>query len=80
MTRIKAYQIVIELSENEFQRSMGREPRNQDEFDRWAQLAEKGLLNGHIDWDILYECTCDAMRPMGQGDPQGSPSYSYSNK
>ena len=31
------------------------------------QLAEKGLLNGHIDWGILYECTCDAMAHCGDG-------------
>ena len=36
-------------------------------FDQWAALAEKGLLNGHIDWDILYECTCDAMVHYGDG-------------
>jgi len=40
---------------------MGREPENQDEFNTWAQLAEKGLLNGHIDWSIIYGCTKDAM-------------------
>ena len=61
MAKIKDYQTVIRLSEADFELSMGRSPRDQDEFDAWAQLAEKGLLNGHIDWDILYECTCDAM-------------------
>jgi hypothetical protein len=65
MSKIKDYKIVIELSEEEFELSMGRNPRDQDEFDEWARLAEKGLLNGHIDWDILYECTCDAMLRYG---------------
>jgi len=67
MAQIKDYRIVIELSEEEFELSMGRKPRDQHEFDEWAQLAEKGLLNGHIDWDILYECTCDAMTHYGDG-------------
>lgn len=67
MAQIKDYRIVIGLSEEEFELSMGRKPRDQDEFDEWAQLAEKGLLNGHIDWDILYECTCDAMLHYGGG-------------
>ena len=58
---IKDYQIVIELSAEDFKASMGRKPHDQEEFDEWARLAEKGLMNGHIDWDILYECTCDAM-------------------
>jgi len=62
MAEIKDYRIVIELAEGDFESSMGRKPKDQDEFDDWARLAEKGLLNGHIDWDILYECACDAMR------------------
>ena len=66
MVQIKDYQILIELSEAEFELSMGRKPRDQGEFDEWASLAEKGLLNGHIDWDILYECTCDAMIHWGK--------------
>jgi hypothetical protein len=49
------------LSEGDFELSMGRKPKNQREFDEWACLLEKGLCNGHIDWDILYECTRDAM-------------------
>lgn len=58
---IKDKHIVLTLCAGDFERSMGRKPRDQAEFDEWARLAEKGLLNGHIDWDILYECTCDAM-------------------
>ena len=34
--------------------STDRTPRSQEEFDQWAYPAEKGLLNGHIDWGILY--------------------------
>jgi len=65
MGNFKDYQIKIELSEEEFELSMGRKPKDQREFDEWARLAEKGLLNGHIDWDILYECTCGAMHDRG---------------
>lgn len=32
-----------------------------EEFDDWARLCEKGLRNGHVDWDIVYECARDAM-------------------
>jgi len=64
--RIKEHQITLTLCAEEFELSMGRKPKDQEEFDEWARLAEKGLLNGHIDWDILYECTCDAM--VQQGD------------
>ena len=59
------YKITITLCEGDFERSMGRRPKDQEEFNCWARLAEKGLLNGHIDWDIIYECTKDAM-PDGQ--------------
>jgi hypothetical protein len=67
MTGIKDHRIVIELCEGDFETSMGRKPRDQEEFDDWAHLAEKGLMNGHIDWDIIYECTCDAMLRGGEG-------------
>lgn len=65
--KIKERDVVITFCPEEFEMSMGRKPRNQEEFDEWARLAEKGLLNGHIDWDILYECTADAM-PKESGD------------
>jgi hypothetical protein len=68
MTEIKDYRIEIELCEGDFERSMGRKPRDQEEFDDWTRFAEKGLLNGHIDWDIVYECTRDAMAGPEGGD------------
>ena len=61
MEVIKDHEIVIPLCAGDFERSMGRKPKSQEEFDDWAVLAEKGLLNGHIDWDIIYECASDAM-------------------
>ena len=71
MAGIKDYRIVIELCEGDFEMSMKREPRNQQEFDEWARLAEKGLMNGHVDWDIIYECTRDAMAGYEGGDDRG---------
>jgi len=59
---IKDYQVVIQLSVEDFEMSMGRKPVDQDEFDAWARLLRKGLVNGHIDWDMLYACTRDVMR------------------
>lgn len=47
--------------EGDFEMSMGRAPRDDDEFEEWAYLCEKGLLNGHIDWDILFVCAREAM-------------------
>ena len=64
---IRDYRIILHLCLEEFELSMGRKPKSQAEFDQWAALAEKGLLNGHIDWDILYDCTCDAMTNYGGG-------------
>ena len=64
---IKDHRVVIDVSEGDFEGSMGRKPRDQEEFDDWAYLVKKGLLNGHIDWDIVYECACDAM----PGDDDG---------
>jgi hypothetical protein len=53
--------VVIQLSVEDFKMSMGRKPVDQDEFDAWARLLRKGLVHGHIDWDMLYACTRDAM-------------------
>ena len=61
MSQAMEYEICITLSIGDFIESMGRVPKDQSEFDTWAQLAEKGLLNGHIDWNIIYKCTKDAM-------------------
>jgi len=58
---VKDHQIIISFSIGDFEQSMGRKPRDEDEFEKWALLMEKGLLNGHIDWDILYECTRNAI-------------------
>jgi len=58
------HKIVITLNDGDFIESMDREPETQSEFNTWAQLAEKGLLNGHIDWGIIYKCTKDTM-PTG---------------
>ena len=66
VNEIKDYEIALTLCVGDFEQSMGRKPKSQGEFDEWARLLEKGLLNGHIDWDILYECTCDAMAEEGE--------------
>lgn len=59
--KIEDHQIILTLCPEEFEFRMGRKPKNQQEFDEWAHLAEKGLLNGHIDWDMVFECACEAM-------------------
>lgn len=63
---IKDYRVTLSFLPGEFELSMGRSPRDQDEFDAWATLVEKGLLNGHVDWDILYQCACEAMQDEGE--------------
>jgi hypothetical protein len=68
MTGIKDHRIVIRLCEGDFEISMGRRPRDQREFDEWARLTQKGLLNGHIDWGIIYRCTREAMEKRRGGD------------
>ena len=65
---IKDYEVRLSFLPGEFELSMGRSPQDQDEFDAWATLVEKGLLNGHVDWDILYQCACEALE--GPGDKE----------
>lgn len=31
-------------------------PINEEEYQRFCELVEKGLQNGHIDWDIVFDC------------------------
>lgn len=70
---IKDHRITIILTEGDFEQSMKRKPKSQAEFDKWASLAEKGLLNGHIDWGIIYECTQDAMPGDDYEDNEDEP-------
>jgi hypothetical protein len=57
----REYTITLTLCDGDFEMSMGRKPRGEEEFEEWVYLCEKGLLNGHIDWDILYACAREAM-------------------
>ena len=57
----REHTITLTLCEGDFEMSMGRLPCDDEEFEEWAYLCEKGLLNGHIDWDILYDCTREAL-------------------
>jgi hypothetical protein len=66
------YEVRIGLSERDFELSMGRKPASPDEFDEWAMLVEKGLFNGHIDWDLLYECASDVFVTQQGGEHDGS--------
>jgi hypothetical protein len=56
---LEDHRIGISLSADDCEQSMGRKPIDADEFERWALLVEKGLFNGHIDWDM--ECMRDAI-------------------
>ena len=58
---MREHTITFILTVDDFEMSMGRKPRDKDEFEEWARLCEKGLCNGHIDWDIIYECAREAM-------------------
>ena len=40
--KIYEHKIVITLTNGDFEQSKRRGPKSQDEFDTWAQLAEKG--------------------------------------
>ncbi len=68
--------IAFTLAEGDFERSMGRKPKNLDEFDAWALLCEKGLRNGHIDWDIVFECAREAMGDSADDDDEANGNQS----
>ena len=56
-TGIDSYKVAITLSENDFEKSNGRKPKNQEEFDAWAGVIETGLLGTELDLKMIYECT-----------------------
>ena len=58
---IREHTITFTLSEGDFETSMRRKPKNQEEFNKWAQLCERELSHGHIDWDFVFESSRKAM-------------------
>jgi hypothetical protein len=65
LRRIKDYEVVLSLSEEEFERSMGRAPEDQDEFDAWAAQAED-VLYDWIDWNAVCECAHEVIHDGGE--------------
>ena len=59
--KISLYATGLEIHPEDFQRRFGRLPRDHTEFTEFCRLCEKDLLSGHIDWDIVFECTREAM-------------------
>ena len=58
---IRDHQVVLSLSPAEFERSVGRAPEDQGEFDAWATRAED-MLNVSIDWNTLCQCAYEAIQ------------------
>ena len=67
MEEIKPHEIIFEICEGDFIDSLNRPPKNQEEFDQWAYYVEKGMRNGHIDWNILYKCANEAANLKKKG-------------
>ena len=59
---IEPYKIEIEVWPDNFKRQFGRSPRDLAEFEEFCYWCEKGLINGHIDLDMVFECAHDAMQ------------------
>ena len=61
MSYMKSYKIEFEICPEDFEQTFGRKPKTKGEFHEFSQYCEKGLRNGHIDWDIVFSCAEDAM-------------------
>ena len=57
------------LTAEDFERSMGREPEDDEEFDAWACKCEESLLDGSIDWDMVFEYARCALEKSDDADP-----------
>ena len=53
-----------ERSEEDFERSMGRAPECQNEFDAWGAEAED-ILCDSIDWNVVREGAQEAFQDAG---------------
>lgn len=58
---MKEYKIEFVISEGDFEHTFARKPVSETEFEEFCHLCEKGLKNGHIDWDIVLSCAKEAM-------------------
>jgi len=58
---IKDYTITIILAMRTFRHRWAGRPRIRRNSMTGRTSPKKGLLNGQIDWDILYDCTREAM-------------------
>lgn len=52
--------ITFELNQADFFVAMKRYPKDNGEFDDFVHYIKKGM-EAQLDWDILYDCTRDAM-------------------
>ncbi len=55
------HKIEFVIGEGDFEGVFGRKPKDDNEFEEFCYYCEKGLRNGHIDWDIVFQCSKDAM-------------------
>ena len=60
--QMKDYKIEFEICSEDFDQAFGRKPKNEKEFREFCEFCEKGLRNGHIDWNIIFNCAKDAMK------------------
>jgi hypothetical protein len=59
---MKSQKIVFEVRVEDFAETFSRTPRGKKEFSEFREYCEKGLRNGHIDWNIVLDCAKDAMK------------------
>jgi len=64
-SRIRDYEVALSLSAEDFERSMGRAPEDQNEFGAWAAHAEDVLCD-LIDWNAVFECAHEAFQDAGE--------------
>jgi hypothetical protein len=48
------------ITEDDFYQSVGRYPKNREEFHTFVHYLKKGI-DSQLDWDILYKCTKDCI-------------------
>ena len=53
--QIETHKIELEISPWDFERTLGRLPSDDSEFEAFCRLCRLGLMNEHIDWKKVFD-------------------------
>ncbi len=58
---MREHKIELFIDSIDFEQTFGRQPTDDTEFEWFCFYCQKGLMNGHINWDIVFQCAKEEM-------------------